>query len=116
MSDTQALLDEALILGDLELKLLGQGEVEKAGEAAQRRGRLINEALENSSKEAVHTLLDKIKQLMALQGRLTSEARELHNSIRGELQRTHKETVRFNGYGKASRYTPMIQSRLHKRG
>lgn len=116
MYDTQALLDEALVLGDLELRMLGQGEVEQAQETAQRREDLIAEAFGNASRTDLAALRGKLEQLMALQGRLTGEARQLHESIRDELMRTRMENERVAGYGKANKETPLFTSMLHKRG
>jgi hypothetical protein len=116
MYDTQALLDEALVLGDLELRMLGQGEVEQAQETAQCREDLIAQALGNSPCTDLTALKDKLEQLMALQGRLTGEARQLHESIRDELLRTRMENDRVAGYGKANKDMSLFTSMLHKRG
>lgn len=122
MTVTQSLLDEALRLGDLELQMLADGELEQAEETAVQRGQLIAEALEvsqyaakeRSSSQELAELRQKLEQLMALQGRLTSEARELHREVRSELMRTRQESSRFAGYGRASRI-PGQRSLLHKR-
>ncbi len=116
MSDTQTLLDEALFLGDLELQMLELGEVEQAQEAAKRREGLIAKVFDRSSRTDLATLQDKLEQLMALQGRLTNEARQLHDSIRAELLRTRMENDRVAGYGRANRNTPLFSSMLYKRG
>lgn len=121
MNDTQSLLDEALRLGDLELQMLSDGELEEAEKTAMKRSKLIQEALQASSvapqRNASQELQDfknKLGQLMTLQGRLTSEARKLHKDIRSELLRTRQESTRLAGYGKASSGRTS-RSMLHKR-
>ncbi len=120
MNDTHALLDEALRLGDMELQLLAAGEVDGAGETAQLRGRLLEQALEHCAADQacrhdLLTLRDKLGQLMALHGRVTDEARRLHADMRDELQRTRQENDRHNGYGKTARAMGGA-SLLHKQG
>jgi len=122
MTVTQSLLDEALRLGDLELQMLTDGELEQAEKTALQRSQLIAEALEAPMPTATEgvaswelaELRKKLGQLMALQGRLTSEAKELHQEVRSELLRTRQESSRFAGYGRASRFSPQ-RSMLHKR-
>lgn len=116
--ETQAMLEEALRLGDLELQLLQAGEVDEAGAKAQQRGDLIKKALKdehgNNAGVELPLLQDKLEQLMSLQGRLTTEARKLHESVRSELLRTKQEGVRHAGYGQTTRRNRAFS--LHKRG
>lgn len=122
MTDSQSLLDEALRLGDLELQLLASGEMGEAREAALERKKLISEVLEANGGASFELaardlteLRDKLGQLMALQGRLTSEARQLHKDVRSELLRTRQESTRFAGYGKTLGVGGTRNGLLHKR-
>ncbi len=121
MAETCSLLDEALELGRVELRLLRDGDVEKAEETAQQRGRLVTAFLESRKSgedpggQKLDALRDKLRQLMALQGRLTSEARALHASVREEFKRTRQENTRLSGYGNAGAKRGKV-GLLHKRG
>ncbi|WP_320172542.1 hypothetical protein [Maridesulfovibrio sp.] len=117
MADTLKLLDQALEIGNEELRHLMAGEVDEAFEAAERRGFLTSQALEIKERVSLDQLLGKLKQLKILQGNLTVEAKKLQESLKQDINRAKKENKRFKGYGKAVRGTPLIQNRyIHKVG
>jgi glutamyl-tRNA reductase len=116
MSDCLSLLDQALELGKRELTLLTNEEVDDLEEMAKERRRLISKAMENHEDVSLHELYDKLQQLQSLQGRLTTEAQRLHESVKRELQRTKQETTRHAGYGKALKTPPLFNRFLSKRG
>jgi len=103
MKDSLELLDQALDLGRRELGLLGGGDADEAALLAENRGRLTAKAWEMREGADIEDLREKLVQLRSLQGRLTGEARRLHESIKGELARTRQEGERLAGYGKAVR-------------
>ncbi len=114
-SNSLSLLDEALALGERELALLTAGQIDEAGLMANDRSSLMSRAFENSAGVELEVLQGKLEQLQSLQGRLTVEARQLHDSVRRELLRTRSEGKRLEGYGKAARRTPMISTFMSKR-
>lgn len=116
MADSLTLLDEALALGDRELQLLAAGQYEEVERIAQDRSRLVVEAVEGGSPLDLTLFHDKLLQLSALQGRLTDEAKRLHESVRLELQRTKKEGERISGYKRGRKVKSLISTQMHKRG
>jgi hypothetical protein len=106
MADTLSLLDQALDLGAEELELLALGQVGAAEQKAQARSQLMARAWEVKGQDRMDELKDKLEQLQSLQGRLTTEARRLHASIKEELKRTKQESARQTGYGKAAKAAP----------
>jgi len=116
MSDRLTLLDEALALGDKELQLLAAGQFEDVGRVAQDRSRLVVEAVEGAQPVDLNLFHDKLLQLSALQGRLTEEAKRLHESVRLELLRTKKESERISGYARARKVKSLISTEMRKLG
>ncbi|WP_027721028.1 hypothetical protein [Maridesulfovibrio zosterae] len=111
MAETISLLDQALEIGYEELRFLAAGEVADAFEAAERRSFLTTQALEIKESVSLDQILEKLNRLKNLQGQLTCEAKKLHESLRQDITRVKKENVRFKGYGRAARGTPLIQNR-----
>jgi hypothetical protein len=116
MTDSLALLDQALTLGESELSALADGDVDSADSSAQQRSRLIAMAWEKRGSVQEDELREKLLQLQSLQGRLTSEARRLHQSLREELQRSRKESVRLSGYKRAVSVRPLHSHYISKQG
>jgi hypothetical protein len=117
MAETLNLLDQALEIGQQELKYLIAGEVDEAFDAAERRGFLTSQALETKESVSLEQILDKLNKLKSLQGHLTSEAKKLQAALKHDINRVKQENTRFKGYGKAVRGTPTIQNRyVHKVG
>ncbi|MFV0422708.1 hypothetical protein [Oleidesulfovibrio sp.] len=116
MVDSLALLDQALTLGEGELNALAEGDVDTADTSAQERGRLIALAWEKRDSVREDELREKLLQLQTLQGRLTSEARKLHQSLREELQRSRKESTRLSGYRRAVSVRPLQSHYISKHG
>ncbi len=115
-SKSMTLLDQALRLGYEELALLNEGDVEAAGLRASDRLKLTLDAKNASDKGDMTALRDKLLQLQALQGQLTTEARKLHAETRDALQQARQQRKRLAGYGKAARITPSFRVSLSKRG
>ena len=116
MADCLTLLDQALFLGEQELQALELGDVDTADENATRRGNLIAMAWDKREGVAVDVLQNKLLKLQALQGQLTDEARKLHASLKSELQRTKKHSVRLQGYRQAVRVRPTHSQYVSKQG
>ncbi len=106
MADSLSLLDQALFLGEQELRSLTEGDVDAAGESANRRGVLMSMAWDKRNGVAPDVLRDKLLQLQSMQGLLTDEARKLHASLKQELQKTKKHSVRLQGYRQNTRSRP----------
>ncbi|WP_432737803.1 hypothetical protein [Maridesulfovibrio sp. FT414] len=117
MANTLNLLDQALEIGNDELRHLMAGEVDEAFDAAERRGVLTSQALETKESVSLDQILDKLHKLKTLQGHLTTEAKKLQATLKEDITRARQETTRFKGYGRAVRGTPLSQSRyVHKVG
>ncbi len=117
MAETLHLLDQALEIGNEELRHLMAGEVDEAFDAAERRGFLTSQALETKESVSLDQILDKLNKLKNLQGHLTSEAKKLQATLKQDINRVKQESTRFKGYGRAVRGTPLIQNRyIHKVG
>ncbi len=114
MADSLALLDQALMLGENELNALACGDVDAADDSAQERGKLLTRAWEQRESVQEDDLRQKLLQLQTLQGRLTSEARKLHQSLREELQRSRKESTRLAGYKRAISINPLHSQYVSK--
>ncbi|THB71887.1 MAG: hypothetical protein D6E12_00490 [Desulfovibrio sp.] len=116
MADTLTLLDEALDLGNQELELLASGMVEEAGEKARERSVLMAEAWDRRDPDKLLELRDKLIRLKTLQGRLTNEAKELHETVRQDLARAKQEGARLAGYGKSVKKVTGYSSFVSKQG
>lgn len=110
MPDSLSLLDLALQLGERELGALAAGDVETAESASRERAELVEKAWSRRDPEALDDLRDKLLRLQCLQGRLTEEARRLHDNIRGQLQQTRRESQRLSGYRQGTRTVPKVVS------
>lgn len=111
MADSLSLLDMALQLGERELGALTMGDVDAAESASRERAELVEMAWnrrDTEAPEALHDLRSKLLRLQCLQGRLTEEARRLHDNIRSQLQQSRRETQRLDGYGRGARTTPRV--------
>jgi len=116
MSDRLSLLDQALALGDKELQLLAAGQYDQAERMAADRSTLLVEAIESDHSVDLNRFHDKLQQLSSMQGRLTDEAKRLHESVRLELLRTKKEGERLSGYARANKVKSMISGQMHRQG
>jgi len=116
MSDCLTLLDQALELANKELEQLSSDIVDNVETMARERSRLVARAMEARNEASLDALRGKLQQLQSLQGRLTLEAKRLHESVRLELLRTKKESTRMAGYGKAYKAPPLFSKFLSKRG
>lgn len=119
MSQCLNLLDQALDLGRRELETFESGDTETLHECSAERARLIEEAcgLREAAGESVDVdeLLDKLRQLKAMQTTLSAKARKLHDSLTDDLMRMKREGRRLAGYGKASKITPLFGRRFIRR-
>ncbi|MBI5519187.1 MAG: hypothetical protein HY916_03900 [Desulfovibrio sp.] len=111
------LLDKALELGRQELAHLAAGEVEQAEALAFGRDSIISEALSEDSlaspvDQSLDELLAKLIELKELQARIINEADRLKQDISLKLRRADQEGKRHAGYGRATRPTPLQQSRF----
>mgnify|MGYP001031799268 CR=1 FL=1 len=104
-TDSLALLDEALSLGERELGALAAGDVDAADLTAAERERLLHQAWEQRAPETLDALRDRLVRLQCLQGKLTEEARRLHTQLRSQLQDNKREVRRLRGYGRAAQLT-----------
>jgi hypothetical protein len=116
MIDRLSLLDEALALGDKEQQLLTAGQYEELGRVSKNRSRLVVEALEGDGPLDLNLFRDKLLLLSSLQGRLTEQAKQLHESVRLELLRTKKEGERMSGYARGRKVKSPICARIRKKG
>ncbi len=116
MADSLSLLDQALFLGEQELQALAMGDVDTADENASRRGNLIAMAWDKREGVELDALRGKLLKLQNLQGLLTEEARKLHASLKSELQKTKKHSVRLQGYRQAVRVKPTHSQYVSKQG
>lgn len=118
MSEKLRLLDQALALSEAELDYLIEGDFARAEESSAERGELIRRVL--AMKDEVTTqdeLVEKLKELRNMQGRLTTEAKRLHAELKDDLVRTGKEAKRFGGYQQAAGMRQPTNSRfISKRG
>ena len=107
-------LDRAYALGEQELALLVAEEVDQVERLSSERAGLIQDVVDTAAEAegpAQEILLEKLRRLEALQGRLTGEARRLHERLRDDLARVKKETKRLSGYGDAVRPVPLVRNR-----
>lgn len=116
MKNSMELLDQALDLAQEEYAHLQAGELDLVQQKARIRSQLVSQAADRKNAPDLEEFKAKLEQLYNLQGRLTKDARELRDSIKTELTRAKAETTRMSGYGKASKYVPLLRSRFSKRG
>lgn len=116
MSDSLALLEQALELGRQELERLETGEVDELHEMALERSRLIDQAWNGRDHSRERELRDKLIQLRDLQGELSAEAQRLHASLRDKLKSTKQQSTRFHGYAKAAKPRPVTNRFLSAKG
>jgi len=112
------LLAQALDAGERELECIASGEVDGIEEAAQERGRLIEEAwsLRETEQVSVDELLEKLQKLKSMQGKLSREARSLHSNLSEDISRMKKQGRRLAGYHKATKVTPLYSRFVSKQG
>jgi hypothetical protein len=116
MSDSLSLLDEALDIGYEELEHLRRGREDEAGQAARRRGELMEIAWERREGMDVDAMLDKLEQLKSLQGALTSEAKKLHEVLRRDLAKAKQENRRIFAYNGSRKSAPRFSRFISKQG
>jgi hypothetical protein len=115
MSGCLDLLDRAFEIGERELDLLAEGEVDGAQELASERNRLLTTASASFGEEDKGAVLERLNRIKALQGHITAEARRLHQELQAELGRTKKESKRLAGYSGAARPSPRIRNQYINR-
>jgi len=118
MSEKLRLLDQALALSEAELDYLNEGDFARAEESSAERGELIRRVLAMKDEPTTQDdLIEKLKELRNMQGRLTTEAKRLHAELKEDLVRTSKEAKRFGGYQQAAGMRQPTNSRfISKRG
>lgn len=120
MGESARLIDQALEVGAQELNSLLAGDIDMVEKLSNERGQLMGRAfdspVDSTNQGGMDALRDKLLQLQSLQGRLTEEARRLHESVRKQLVKTKREETRHAGYGKASKAAPMYRISMSKRG
>ncbi|MCA1945515.1 MAG: hypothetical protein LDL30_09590 [Desulfovibrio sp.] len=122
MNTPTALLDKALALAEEEMTMLRDGDVDAAHTHAAQRMALTEQAWaisttattpERTDPVRLNVLQEKLLQLQAMQGRLTTEARRLHAAIKEELLRSRQEGARHAAYGRALRPSGMPTPNSH---
>ncbi len=116
MKNCMELLDQAIDLAQEEQTHLQAGELDLLQQKARIRSGLISQAVDIRDTLDLEVFKAKLEQLYSLQGRLTKDARVLRDSLKTELTRVKAEGARMSGYGKASKYVPLLRSRFSKRG
>ncbi len=116
MSETLVYLDQALEAGERELACLLAGEVEEAEKLAFDRGKLVEEAWRMRGAGEVGALKEKLLRLQSLQGRLSVEAKRLHETLRRDLKKAKCENKRFSGYKTTVTPRPVVNRYLNKIG
>lgn len=116
MKNCMELLDQAIGLAQEEQVHLQAGELDLVQQKARIRSQLISQAVDVKNMLDLNEFKSKLEQLKNLQGCLSKDARVLRDSIKTELTRVKAEGARMSGYGKASKYVPMLRSRISKRG
>ena len=113
MDEALKRLDEAYALGEEELELLLEEDVDRMADKAEQRGRLVQEALRVSpaglTDDSEAEFLEKLRKLERQHGMLTAEARKLHERLREDLTKLRVESKRITAYGGAHRPTPLIR-------
>ncbi len=117
MSDWADLLDQAMLIGEQELALLGKGDVEATEALAQERGRLTSEACACISSADKSEVMGRLIKLREIQGLITASAVKLWEDTRSKINSTKKEVKRFSAYSGATRPARSIPNRyLNKEG
>lgn len=117
MTEPLLMLDRALDIGRRELASLLSGDLDEAERLARDRGELISAALAPGAGLDRQGLLDKLKELKALQDSLTEQVARLREEARAEMLKTKQEGRRMDGYRSGVRMDMGIRSRfVSKRG
>lgn len=117
MSGCIELFDQAIEIGERELELLAEGDVDGAQELAGERDKVLTKACVNYADVDKDQVLDRLRHIQRLQQSITAEAMRLHEEIRSQLGDTKKESQRMKGYGGAVRPTPLVPNKfLNKQG
>ena len=117
MSGCIELFDQAIAIGERELELLSEGDVDGAQELAGSRDKVLSQACANYADSDKDRVLERLQDLQRLQRSITAEALRLHEEVRDQLGSTKKESLRMKGYGGAVRPTPRVFNKfLNKQG
>lgn len=110
------LLEQAYEASERELGHIMSGDVEKAEQTMFERKKLLDQAL-SKDVETVDGMLEKLHKLKKIHGRITVEARKLHQTLHDDLLKARKKGRGISGYHKAARRFPREQSvYISKRG
>ncbi len=117
MTEPVLMLDRALDIGRRELAFLLSGELDEAEKLARDRGALISAALGSGADRDRLVLLERLKELQALQDSLTEQVMRLREEARVEMLKVKQEGRRMDGYKSGVRMGTGIRSRfVSKRG
>lgn len=116
MKNCVELLDQAIGLAQEEQTHMQAGELDQVQQKAHIRSQLIAQAVDARNLLDLDEFKSKLLQLQNLQGSLTKDARALRDNLKADLLRVKAEGNRMAGYGKASKYVPLLRSRISKRG
>ncbi|MDR0465855.1 MAG: hypothetical protein LBH94_00705 [Deltaproteobacteria bacterium] len=96
------LLEQALLIGALELEALSAGRIEEAAAREEERSRLTLQAIELSGDVPLDMLMMEFQKLCELQKSLTQAGNELRLSRQQEMSRARGENRRLAGYKQAA--------------
>ncbi len=116
MNNLHNQLDMAYDISRMELTSLDEQDLEKAGELARQRSRILDQLFTSPGKNNSEEFRDKLLRLQKMQARITLSARKLHKELSEELKRVKTENNRFTGYKKATSVTPLFNPCLNKKG
>jgi hypothetical protein len=98
MEPAEAYIDEALDLGQMEMNMLTEGNVEQAEALAADRGRLLDMAWQGRGRVSQEQFMQKMEQMKSMHAQIDAEARRLHKMLKDDLLRTRKKGQGFAGY------------------
>lgn len=113
---THDIYEQIMSLGEKEQAILAQGNTDDLEAVLAQREAAIRIFMESAPKERDEQFLAKLVKIQKVHTRLRHEVKELHQSLKDELNKIRSENRRFGGYKNGAQVIPLTSRLLNKTG
>ena len=116
MAETRDAYERIMGLGQEEMALLADQNMDQLGHVVMARQEAINAFISSDMGEQDKTFLEKLLCIQKMNTQLRQEARVLHQSLKEELLKVRSENKRIGGYRNGALITPLNRHVLSRKG
>ena len=116
MAEIRDAYERIMGLGQEEMVLLADQNMDQLGHVVMAREEAINAFISSDMGEQDKTFLEKLLCIQKMNTQLRQEARVLHQSLKEELIKVRSENKRIGGYRNGALITPLNRHVLSRKG